>query len=328
MEERPIILTCNIDVSAMMHHAGNGNVFHSRGILSVRGHVSANILCDDPTDVQRAAKFLELPDQPAALARWINRLLELPPHRGVRRRDPGVLRLAKWIQEQIARNPSRQISEFEVAEVASHWLPEFFRGVAVDPARMRSLRFRGSATGDLTTLIPSARDDVSTTLHENSAVESEALLCLASDKPRRRIRGLRLLSSIASPGDLVDWCLMLLDDEDVEVAVAALQNLACHCEQVDRSLVEELTSDQDRRLRAAALEVLAVHDPQETGRWLWQGLSDPEAHVRMRLVRHLDRLDPALHPDVFHTALTDPNPEIARLARRRSEGRGIHMPAW
>ena len=94
------------------------------------------------------------------------------------------------------------------------------------------------------------------------------------------------------------------------------------------SLVEDLVADNDRRVRTAALEVLTLHDEPGARRWLWEGRTDPEPHVRMRLVRHLDRLDPAQHPEVFQTALMDHNSEIVRLARRRSEGRGIGVPAW
>ena len=84
-------------------------------------------------------------------------------------------------------------------------------------------------------------------------IETEALACLASPKPRRRVRGLRLLASIEAPADLVEWCLLLVDDDEVEVSVAALEMLASHCVDVNPFLVEDLAADQDRRLRAAAL---------------------------------------------------------------------------
>ena len=93
-------------------------------------------------------------------------------------------------------------------------------------------------------------------------------------------------------------------------------------------LVEDLASATERRLRAAALEVLAVHDAADPGQWVWAGVTDPEPHVRMALVRHLDRLDPATHEDIFQAAVEDPNPEIARLARRQAEGRGVPKLVW
>ena len=58
------------------------------------------------------------------------------------------------------------------------------------------------------------------------------------------------------------------------------------------------------------------------------GVTDPEPHVRMRLVRHLDRLDPESYREVFEAALCDPNPEVVRLAQRRAEGRGIGKVVW
>jgi hypothetical protein len=104
-------------------------------------------------------------------------------------------------------------------------MPDFFQGVAVDPMRLRSLHYRGSATGDLSTLVP--HDEVEEDDGDDgSAVESEALICLASDKPLRRVRGLRLLASIEAPTDLAEWCLLLVDDEAIDVSVAALETLA------------------------------------------------------------------------------------------------------
>ncbi|HJP33611.1 MAG TPA: HEAT repeat domain-containing protein [Candidatus Latescibacteria bacterium] len=327
--EKPEVLTCEIDIGSLAGLIGGGRVFHARGILSIRGPVPAAVLCDSPSDLRRSSFSVNLPDEPAGLARWINRLLELPAHRGVSRRHPGVRRLSGWIQSRVAANPNREISAAEVAEVASRWLPDFFDGVAVDPTHMRSLRYRGSAAGDLSTLIPHTKAASGSASDEaDEDVEAEALVCLASHKPRRRVRGLRLLTSIEAPADLVEWCLMLVDDEDVDVSVSALQTLAAHCERVNPFLVEDLAADGDRRLRAAALEVLAVHNREGCSRWLWEGLSDPEVHVRMALVRHLDRLDPAQHPHIFETALTDSNQEIVKLARRRSEGRGIGVPTW
>ena len=104
--------------------------------------------------------------------------------------------------------------------------------------------------------------------------------------------------------------------------------MATGCDQVNPFLVEDLAADGDRRLRAAALEVLDIHDESGARRWVWEGLTDPEAHVRMRLVHHLHRIDPGQCSDLFNTALTDPNPEIVKLARRQSAGRGIGVPTW
>jgi hypothetical protein len=324
--DRPAVLVCEIDIGALTRYAGSGRVFHTRGVLSVRGSVPATVLRSDVAEI-RSATRLDMPDEPAGLARWLNRLLEVKPHKGVSRKHPGVQRLAQWMRNRLAQNPHHEISGAEVAQVAARWLPDYFQGVAIDPQLMRSLHYRGSATGDLSTLQPAAATEEQDS-GDGDDIEAEALICLASDKPRRRQRGLRLLASIEAPTDLAEWCLLLVDDEAIDVSVAALETLAAQCEEVNPFLVEDLAADSDRRVRAAALEVLALHDDQGTRRWMWEGLTDPETHVRMRLVRHLDRLDPTQHPDVFHTALTDPNPEIARLARRRSKGRGLSVVGW
>jgi hypothetical protein len=331
--DRPLVLTCEIDIDALIRYAGGGRVFHSRGVLAVRGPIPASVLRDDPRDGRRFPTPLDLTErsEPEALARWINRLLGLKPHKGVSRKHPGLLRLSRWMKNRAAQNSDGEISGAEVAEVAAYWLPDFFEGVSVETSLMRILRYRGSAAGDLSTLVPHVGDadaEIDVDIDAGSEIEIEALACLAADKPRRRVRGLRLLASIEAPADLVEWCILLVDDDDIDVSVAALEMLASKCEDVNPFLVEDLAADEDRRLRAAALEVLAVHDEAGVHRWLWAGLTDPEVHVRMRLARHLDRLDPGQYPDVFHTALTDPNPEIVRIARRRSEGRGVGVPSW
>jgi hypothetical protein len=324
--DRPVVLTCEIDIGQLARWVGGNRVFHTRGILSVRGSVPASVLRDGPADHRRATWYLDLPEGPAPLADWINRLLELKPHKGVSRKHAGVQRLARWIQNRTAQNPDGEVSEAELAQLAQAWLPEFFDGVAIDPQRLRSLRYRGSATGDASVLVP--HEPVDEPDDDDDPVEAEALAGLASDKPKRRIRGLQLLTEVEAAEDLVEWCLLLVDDDDTDVAVAALETMAIHGEGVNPFLVEDLAAAEDRRLRAAALEVLALHDVEGAGRWLWEGVCDPEPHVRMRLVRHLGRIDPNEHPDIFETALTDPNPEVVKLARRRSEHRGIGRPSW
>lgn len=326
--DRPIVLACEIDVDVLTRLVGTGRIFCAKGLLSVRGALPPQVLRDDPQEARHSGPYQAVPDDAAGLARWLNRLLNLHPHKGVSRKHPGVQRLCLWVRNRMAQNVNADISQTQVAELAGRWLPELFEGVAIDHQRMRSLRFRGSATGDLSALLPHEPDEAADADDADQNLETEALACLAADKPRRRIRGLELLSSIESPADLVEWCLLLVDDESVDVSVAALETLATRCDNVNPFLVEDLAADSDRRLRAAALEVLALHDDTDTRRWIREGLTDPEPHVRMRLVRHLERLEPAANADVYETALTDPNPEIVRLAQRRSAGQGIGIPTW
>ncbi len=113
------MLRCGIDIGALARNAESGHIFHSRGVLSVRGPVPASVLREETGDPRRHA--VEFPHEPVGLARWINRLLELQPHKSVSRRHPGVQRLAQWIQRRIAQDPDGHISGSEVAQVASRW---------------------------------------------------------------------------------------------------------------------------------------------------------------------------------------------------------------
>ncbi|MGY8825455.1 MAG: HEAT repeat domain-containing protein [Candidatus Latescibacterota bacterium] len=83
-----------------------------------------------------------------------------------------------------------------------------------------------------------------------------------------------------------------------------------------------------KRLRAAAIEVLELHGGEIAPEWFWKGLTDPEPHVRLSAVKYLDRLDPKEHRDVFETALYDPHPHIAKVARRLTQGMGYEKIIW
>ena len=81
--ERPLVLRCGIDIGALARNAESGHIFHSRGVLSVRGPVPASVLREETGDPRRHA--VEFPHEPVGLARWINRLLELQPHKSAGR---------------------------------------------------------------------------------------------------------------------------------------------------------------------------------------------------------------------------------------------------
>jgi len=353
--DRPVVLTCNVDLEALSARFGRGHVFHRGTVIAIRGSVPASVLRPGSREPDGLSLFLDIPDEPTGLARWVNDLLGLKPHKGVSRRHPGIQRLALWVNNRLAQNQDAQVNEQELLAVACQWLPEYFEGVQVDFQHLRALRVRGSAgevaragkTAPDAALEPGvggggARQNGDRGVDEDGRQagdrgvdeagqiddprESEALECLLSPKPQRRTRGLDLLARMEVP-DLFEWSMMFVDDEDESVAVAALQALA-GCGDINPFLVQDLAAASERRLRAAALQVLALHDDADPGRWVWAGVTDPEPHVRMTLVRHLDRLDPVTHGQVFQAALNDPNPEIARQARRHAEGRGIAKLAW
>ena len=344
--DRPVVLTCTLDLEALAARLGRGRVFHRGNVIAIRGFVPASVLRPGPREPGGLSLFLDIPDEPTGLARWVNDLLGLKPHKGVSRRHPGIQRLVLWVNNRLAQNPDAQVNEQELLAVACQWLPEYFEGVQVDFQHLRALRVRGSAgeaarsgetatgaelgaglgDGEAARIGEPGGDSGDEEDQDEDPRESEALERLLSPKPRRRARGLALLAEMEVP-DLFEWCTMFVDDEDESVAVAALQALA-GCRDINPFLVQDLASASERRIRAAALEVLALHDAADPGQWVWAGVTDPEPHVRMTLVRHLDRLDPATHGQVFQAALNDPNPEIARLARRRAEGRGLAKLVW
>jgi HEAT repeat protein len=126
---------------------------------------------------------------------------------------------------------------------------------------------------------------------------------------------------------LFDWCLMFMDDEAVPVRLAALRGIR-ECPEADVSVVEPMAESGDKRVRAAAIAALAVHAGRDAPRWFERGLKDPEACVRRETAGALRGLDPARHRRLFELALCDPNPDVARVARKLTEGKGYGKPKW
>jgi hypothetical protein len=92
--DQPAVLICEIDVGALTRYVGSGRVFHTRGVLSVRGFVPPSVLRGDVAD--RRPDRLDMPDEPSVLARWINQLLE---------------------RKRTSQNPNYEISRAEIAQV-------------------------------------------------------------------------------------------------------------------------------------------------------------------------------------------------------------------
>jgi HEAT repeat protein len=89
-----------------------------------------------------------------------------------------------------------------------------------------------------------------------------------------------------------------------------------HCEPDEPSIIEPYTASEDRRVRAAAIAALAKHGGADAVGWYERGLKDPEACVRLETARVLRYLDAKVHRRIFDLARYDPNPEIAKLARK------------
>jgi len=62
----------------------------------------------------------------AGIAYWINKHLKLTGERQVDKRHPGVIKLAKWVQSEYEKGRITAISNKEMMEMASKFLPELF----------------------------------------------------------------------------------------------------------------------------------------------------------------------------------------------------------
>jgi len=300
--DSPAVLTCELDVAEMRARVGARKVFCKGGVIAIDAHVSVSVL-------RSYHGSADQPSSPAELARWVNEILGLKPHKGVGRRHPGIDRLSRWVVHRMASQPHGAIRPRELLAMARRWLPEFFEGIEVDPETLRARRRVRTIQVEINTCAEPAR-----------AHEDEALECLVAEKPERRARGLALLAEMEDP-DLFDWCAMFLDDESAEVTVAALHTML-RCEEADPEVIEPLAESEDKRVRAAATAALAKHGGKAAPDWLGRGLKDPEPCVRLEAAAVLSELDPAQYRAAFALALYDPNPEVRRRARRLAAGKG------
>ncbi|MEW6753847.1 MAG: hypothetical protein AB1505_23130 [Candidatus Latescibacterota bacterium] len=309
--DRPVVLACQLDVAALRERLGSRRVMHQGQVIAVWGPVPAAVL--------RCHGWLGVPADPAELVHWVDAVLGIKPYKGPGKSHPGIVRLCRWIQNRSAVHPRGEVGERELLALAQQWLPEFFAGVEVDFASLRTLPRAAPAPQASEPEVPPWEQEAP------DRREEEAMACLESDKPRRRQRGLELLADLQDP-DLGDWCAMFLQDEEPSVRVKALEVLR-GCDDVEEEVVGPLAEAEEKTVRAAAIEVLLRHG-RETAEWFWRGVTDPEPHVRLTTARHLQELDPQSGALCLQTALYDPHPEVARLARRATAGKGFGPPRW
>jgi len=300
--DRAVVLTCELDLNQMRKSVGARRLFHKSGIIAVDGHVPVAVVRSYPAPIDQ-------PSSPEDLAQWINNLLGLKPHKGVSKRHPGIDRLSRWVVNRMASRPDSTISERELLAMARPWLPEFFEGVEIDP---QTLRARPQAQTIEVKVEPPAE--------QRDPREDEALECLAAPKPNRRIRGLAILADMEDP-DLFDWCAMFLADDSRDVRIAALRTML-RCKDGDPEVIAPFVESDDKRVRAAAIAALAKHAGRDRFSWLERALKDPEPCVRSETAALLTEIDPARHRVIFELALHDPNPEIARRAKKLTAGKG------
>jgi hypothetical protein len=306
--DRPVVLTCELDIARMRERLGPKRVFYSNGIVAISGTV--------PVSVIRSHAIIGVPSMPDELATWLNDLLGLKPHKGVSRRHPGIERLSRWVIHHLASPPGTRIRPGQLLDKARQWLPEFLEGVEIDPEDLLVLH-RVEATDEESETAPP---------EETDPREAEALAALAAANPKRRIRGLSLLADLGDP-DLFDWCAMALEDEALDVRVAALRTML-RCEDGDPEILVPLADSAEKRLRAAAIAALARHSGEGAPYWFEQGLKDPDAAVRLETAGLLSQLDAAEHRDLFELALYDPNPQVRRAAQKLADGKGLARLKW
>ena len=303
--DRPVVLACDIDIHQMRNRYGAKRILHRNRVIAISAPV--------PVTVLRSHLDVDIPTTPAEIAAWVNRLLGFKPHRGVSRRHPGIERLARWVSNRLTSQPRAKITPGELLHMAKQWLPDFFVGAEIDPDRLTVRRKAPTIQVELAPPAPPVPDP-----------SDEAIELLEDPGPRRRVRGLEILAKLEDP-DLFDWCVMYMDDESVNVRVAALRAML-RCEDGQPEVLAPLAESEDKRIRAAALAALAKHAGDDAPGWFERGLKDPSPCVRLETARLLAELDPAEHRALFELALCDPNPKIAARARKLTAGKGYADP--
>ena len=304
--DRPVVLTCEIAIHQLRERLGKRRVFHHHGVIAIDAAV--------PVTVLRSHPVVDSPSTPRDLATWANCLLGLKPFKGVSPKHPGIERLSKWVVNRLRTQGNKPIKPSELVAMAQQWLSEYFDGVEVDLDRLTS--YRKVQQIDVAAEIPLPAADP----QEERAVDN-----LEDDRPDHRAKGLTLLAKLGAD-DLFDWCAMFLEGEPAEVQVAALRAMR-QCEPDDPGLIEPYAESPDKRVRGAAIAALAKHGGSAADEWYERGLKDPEACVRMETAGVLKFLDPKTHRKAFELARYDPNPEIAKLARKLTEHHGFSQLA-
>ena len=309
--DRPAVLLCELDLAALRHKLGSKRVVYRAGIVSINGTLPVTVL-------RHAPGVWDPPSSEPELAAWLNGVLGLKAYRGVNRSDPGLVRLARWVRNRRTSQPRSRLRDSEILERAADWLPQWFRGVSVDPATLRVHRHAAEPT-----VLPDLERSEGTA--ELTDEEEEAL---TSGSPRRRLRGLQRLSRAGDP-DLVDWCALLLGDEDQMVRRKALE-LIGSADDGDPHLLLPFAQCCHKGLRGAAVAGLARVGGSLAADWCARGLRDADDAVRLAVARELVRYDPQRHRRLFELALYDPHPRIAELARKLTARKGYHLlrPHW
>ena len=309
--DRPVVLVCDLDVEALKRKLGSKRVVYRAGIVSINGSLPVTVL-------RHAPGVWDPPSSETELAAWLNNVLGLKAYRGIARSEPGLIRLARWIRNRRMSQPRSRLRDSEILERAAGWLPEWFANVSIDSATLRVHRHAAELT------VSPDLEQTESTVEITDEVEE----ALASGNARRRLRGLRRLGRAGDP-DLVDWCTLLLGDDDHTVRRTALELIASS-EDGDPQLLLPFARCSHKGLRSAAIAGMAHLGGEDAAEWCLLGLRDPDDVVRVAAARELMRFDPRRHRRLFELALYDPNPQVADIARKLSAHQGYHVlkPRW
>ena len=311
--DHPVTLTCDLNMGILRQYYGSRGALKQGHVVVVRGKIPPSVLVDATGDAH--LPYIFTADQ---LAKWINGVLRVKPHKGVSRRHPGILRLELWIRNRLANNPKATFTPKELLSLAWQWIPEHLSQFKIDPETLRAVRIPVEAA-------KVEWPDVSVSEQPVSPDEERIINHLMAKKPSGRIKGLRLLAESEDP-DLFEWCVMFFDDPEVEVRVSVLETMRV-CEDPETEMIADLVDDEDKRIRAAAIAFMTKHGEDQEA-WFRMGLTDPDTHVRVVTTRYLDELDAAVHHSLFELALYDPNPKVQEAAKKMTAGKGYEAEQW
>ncbi len=319
-KDEAVVLKCDLNVQQFHKQVSSHQIAAKGSIIAIRAPVPSAVIISHLSAQNPLALPLPSRTTPKHLVEWVsgqlterlNNLLRLKPYKGVQKRDPGIERLAQWVIKHYDANPA-SVAPGALLQIASQWLPEYFDGVEIEPKTLRVHRTKPVK------LEPEPVEEV-------DPREEEAFDCLDASTSKRRIRGLKLLEALGD-ADLFNWCTMYLEDESREVTIAALR-IILSCDAGDSDVIKPLANAADKRIRAAAIAALAKHSGPEVLYWIERGLKDCEACMRLETAAMLPQLDATEHRDLFELVRYDPNPEMKRLARKMTDGKGFHEIQW
>jgi hypothetical protein len=306
-KDHPAVIKCDLNIDRLRRSVGKGKVMVRNGIIAIDGPVDVSVISTGPG--------LMSPRGAKEIARFFNTILGIKPWKGIAANHPGVKRIARWVDNRIAATKGIDIKPQELIELAERWIPEHFANVEVDPKTLEVEKHYPTIRVVAESSNPWVRQR-----------EDQALGLMDSPTPADRIHGLRLLQEIGDE-DLADWCLMFVEDDALEVRLAAMKLLR-ECEGVNAAALKPLVRSDNLRDRGAALALLVQHDTPHRARWCERGLKDPAAHVRVQVARQLKRFDPKADRRLFEFALTDPNRQVAETAEKLTAHKGYARMRW